>query len=300
MSEGNRVGPTLAGLAVAFLAVYGLGVWTGWSSNPADQPNNTAQTQQQKADTADNRPAKPDLWPKFTPSDTYAQWASAFLALIGAGISVWAVMLVRDTLELNQTATRAAVAGARAANRALVIENRPWIRFKVHITGPLIFLGGETPLVFFTMRVTFTNVGKTLAQEIVVEHLPLRGEDGGTIESLDQWVTDRRAAYVNGTERGETIFPNDDGFAWMSPHIDASFRGVVRPRTIEPIVGICITYRSPIDRDEVFQTTEAFAITHIDFQNALMAGGVGIPTDVEFVEGAQLLAWRVVSSSRAT
>lgn len=44
----------------------------------------------------------------FTPADTYAQWIMAALSIVATGISAWAVVLLRDTLQSTRDAVRAA------------------------------------------------------------------------------------------------------------------------------------------------------------------------------------------------
>jgi len=66
----------------------------------------------------------------ITLEDTAAQWLMAIFGVVATGVSVWAVLLVRDTLEVNRKATAAAVAAANAAhetNELTRAVQRPWL-----------------------------------------------------------------------------------------------------------------------------------------------------------------------------
>lgn len=56
-----------------------------------------------------------DWWDDLiAPRDTFAQWIMAFFSIVATGVSVWAIIIVRDTLAINIDA----VEQAREANKA--------------------------------------------------------------------------------------------------------------------------------------------------------------------------------------
>ena len=71
--------------------------------------------------------------PGWKLGDSYPQWIMAVFTAAAAGISIWAVRLVNDTLEESRKATVAATQAAEAANRSNEIaraEQRPWLTLR--------------------------------------------------------------------------------------------------------------------------------------------------------------------------
>lgn len=113
----------------------------------------------------DNPVVRPSLWETYTsPTDTYAQWIAAFSALFSVGVSVWAVWLVRSTLELNRDATKAAVEANQLSREVFIADQRAWIEIEaVEIISPLTW-NRENREGRLTIRFTVKNTGRTLAK----------------------------------------------------------------------------------------------------------------------------------------
>ncbi len=113
----------------------------------------------------DNPVIRPSFWEVYTsPTDTYAQWIMAILSIVATGVSVWAVWLVRNTLEETRAATKAAIDASDSAREALGAE-RAWIL----MLGQSIYHGKNAihndvvydELIGFALR--FQNFGRTPA-----------------------------------------------------------------------------------------------------------------------------------------
>lgn len=111
---------------IALLAALVAIVLVAWFGQPSDgqagQPS-TAQIELAQQDEVGRLVAalrEFNLW-----QDTFPQWLMAVFTAAATGVSLYAVRLVRDTLELNRKATEAAVAAATVARDALGAE-RAW------------------------------------------------------------------------------------------------------------------------------------------------------------------------------
>ena len=99
MSDGNRgkffaLG-LVAGIAIAFL----FALWSfPWFSDPTYQPVKQQSQASEPDDKMERGPSEGYWWPEVSARDTYAQWAMVILALAATVISVWAIMLLRQTL----------------------------------------------------------------------------------------------------------------------------------------------------------------------------------------------------------
>lgn len=150
----------------------------------------------------DQRGDAGNAWPKFTPSDTYAQWIVALLTVVATGTSVWAVTLVRDSLKLTREATLAANAAAEIANRQFAAEHRPWLRTR----RPVIQIDVEDGLIKFSLSPK--NVGSTPAINIGIhvvanwDQLGRRNTDG-----VIAFAESSAKAYGRRSNQ-RTIFPN--------------------------------------------------------------------------------------------
>jgi hypothetical protein len=82
-----------------------------------------------KAKGEDEKPVQaPSFWRTYTtPQDTYAQWIMAALSFFATGISVWAVWLVRDTLEENRRATLAAEDAVALSRNIGIAQTRAFV-----------------------------------------------------------------------------------------------------------------------------------------------------------------------------
>ena len=105
MSDGNRR-DRYAIIALVFaLAAIVLVVW--FSQPPNEQ---ATQTYSQSADYPKEHhgPAEGRWWPEISARDTYAQWFMAIMALVATGVSIWAIRILRDTLDQTRLAVKSA------------------------------------------------------------------------------------------------------------------------------------------------------------------------------------------------
>lgn len=98
-----------------------------------DQSSTDDRDNTQGQDAATNENPDEPQWRRWTrrlvaTEDTLAQWVMAFFSIAATGVSYLAVRLVGATLELNRTATAAAVDAAESAKRS-VETDRAWLVF---------------------------------------------------------------------------------------------------------------------------------------------------------------------------
>lgn len=102
--------------------------------------------------------------------ETYAQWLAVWISAAGAVISWRAVVLVKQTFEVNRGATNAAVAGVEASLQAnqlareqVELQSRAWISFD---TFALRLYGAPGELEAAHLEFIFQNTGVTPANEV--------------------------------------------------------------------------------------------------------------------------------------
>lgn len=111
-------------------------VVVAWISDPPNQQvaNRHASAAEQYQEQ--RGPSEGYWWPEFAARDTYAQWAMTILALAATGVSIWAVRLVKHTLdatrEVGRDQTRAYVT---TTNTTLAKSDRFWTVVRVENTG---------------------------------------------------------------------------------------------------------------------------------------------------------------------
>lgn len=160
-SNGRHRGPLIA-LAMALAAIIAV----AWIENRPSERSSLQNIGIEHSDhrTQDENAAGVESAPYlglFTPSDTFAQWIMAILGVVATGISAWAVVLVRDTLD----ETRRAV---KAADDAVVVTReigQAQTRAYVHIES--VFLSYEFGL-HPNFSVTIRNVGGSPAMRVRV------------------------------------------------------------------------------------------------------------------------------------
>lgn len=158
MSRDNRY----ASGAIGFVIGLGLAIlFLVWSfpgfRNPTYQQDIYQYAKNIKAGEA--KPVvRPSIWEIYTsPTDTYAQWIMAALSLVATGVSVWAVWLVRSTLDENRKATRAAEAAVAEARRIGEAQVRAYIN--IYVRNISSFDVGMMPFVDIVVK----NAGQSPA-----------------------------------------------------------------------------------------------------------------------------------------
>lgn len=111
MSNSNRRDRgALIALALALLAIS----FCVWISQPAYSQKTGQTDQETDAKIGEDGHVETVYFGLFKPADTVAQWMVALLSFVATGVSAWAVILVRSTL--NET--REAVAVTRRIGEA--------------------------------------------------------------------------------------------------------------------------------------------------------------------------------------
>jgi hypothetical protein len=123
-----------------------------------------------------NPVVSPSLWDVHTsPEDTYAQWIMAILAIVATGLSFWAVILLRATLDATlqmakeaENATRAALVSVDQARAIGEAQTRPWICFKDIQINPAssMSIDGVNVGRGYQINVFFENYGQTPAVKV--------------------------------------------------------------------------------------------------------------------------------------
>jgi hypothetical protein len=128
MSKGDRGAIFAIGLVAGVALALFFFVWAfPWFGDPTQGQDDYAGGNHQGADQAQEK-NDAHFWvrPWLYADDSLAQWLMAALGVVAAGISAWAVLLVRDSLAEARKTTKAALDAAEA-NRLQRTTNRPFL-----------------------------------------------------------------------------------------------------------------------------------------------------------------------------
>jgi hypothetical protein len=157
----------------------------------------------------------------------------------------------------------AAASAAKSAEKAIVVENRPWIKFEPKIAGDLNFNehGG-----YIKFEVVFQNVGGGPAQLIGVD----TGEidffaDDPTVE-LKNWISKYASALQPVDTEAITVFPRETYHHEVNARISKEMIEKVEPfddgsKAVSPIVIFGIFYKSKLDDPSLFYTVGAYLLS---------------------------------------
>lgn len=135
------------------------------AEGPSNKTVNQQADDQQTTETDYRGPAEGYWWPEFSARDTYAQWAMSVLAIAATAISIWAVRLLKATLQ----ATRDAVAVAnRTADDAKRI-GRAQVRAYLSCAGGTIHFDDEG----FWAQICVKNNGQSPTKAIEISDAKL-------------------------------------------------------------------------------------------------------------------------------
>ncbi|MBZ0163417.1 MAG: hypothetical protein K8H74_11970 [Notoacmeibacter sp.] len=200
----------------------------------------------------DNPVIRPSLWETYTtPSDTYAQWIMACLSVVATGFSVWAVLLVRQTLDESRKSTDAAVSASKAATRSNELaraEHRPWltIRRKYKSLFSVLKMGADDRRFDYEVRMIWrckiVNLGKTPAFGIKTRNRIICSSSYSNAAS--QFRAFANSIDAEGDARSEnTIFPGDkDYVVAFESYAKVTCDGDRRPRFY---LMSALSYRTP-------------------------------------------------------
>lgn len=112
-------------------------VLTAWISQPTDNHVGYPGARDPKTEVSNGRPVtKRVYWGLFTADDTLAQWLMAIFGIVATGASIYAVLLLRDTLE----ASVKAVLAANETNAIMRAEQRPWVTLRRNVDCKFSFI----------------------------------------------------------------------------------------------------------------------------------------------------------------
>ena len=238
-------------VCVAFTLAIGLVVSFG--ERPANQPANQ-QAEREQADEAkryENKIKSPGFWRTYTkPRDTYAQWVMATFSVLATGISVWALMFVKKTLDASirtDDATRRALeltADEHRLNRErFITDQRPWLTVFGKPSSDLVYSNGGLQV---SVEFTIKNIGRTPAQSVwlnVALKIPELSEKQLDLSAIYEEVAHRKWPKTVGT----TVFPGEEittehSFVWLPDELARVMRK--KDDFIMPYVVGAVVYRS--------------------------------------------------------
>lgn len=154
---------------VALLAVLAAIVFVAWLGQPTDAQIANSETRYADYPKEHHGPAEGRWWPEVSARDTYAQWFMAILALAATGISIWAIRILRNTLDQTRYAVKSAEDAVEVTREIGEAQVRAYLQFSIKhlnyiqaVKNDGIKLGG-----------ILTNKGQSPALEIEA------GGDGG-------------------------------------------------------------------------------------------------------------------------
>jgi hypothetical protein len=198
-----------------------------------------------------------------------AFWAAAifFLGILQFFLSGAGVYLLINSL--SQTAK-----GLNLANKAIVVENRPWLKFEVVGNSDLFFHETGTIL---TMRLKITNVGNNPAQRVYVDSCPLLSS-GNSRDEMEAWA-EKNAQKYKSLSISNSIFPKGEmasGAGGRTPiamiEIERNRYGETMRDMVTLVYAVAVFYTSDID-DSFFYTVSIYSV---EMKNAVH-GSLPIP-----------------------
>jgi hypothetical protein len=253
MLRGNRgaffaIG-LVAGVALAFLFL----VWSfpGFR-DPAYQQERYGYAQ--NPETGENHPViRPSFWETYTsPTDTYAQWLMAAFSVLATGVSIWAVRLLRETLEATRDAVRSADDAVQVTQKAFEADQRPWIDVSIKADSGIYF---DDSGLHLTVIITLENVGKSPAIYTHVAALGMipgrDGDEEGNIYHQFFTFLDRIRDMAHAQKYpGQIVFPGKTSDSQSRIVIDRRVIGQYAASAgdlVDPYVAVSVTYRSSLD-----------------------------------------------------
>lgn len=193
----------LAAIALGLTTILALSPWLG---SPA-YGQERQQHAQQATDGNDDPVESSGFWSAYAaPRDTYAQWIMAIFSIVATGVSVGAVILVRDTLRANTAAVDLAREANNLTREAMIADKRAWIAIEdVVLLHPTCFSEERLNL---RVEAVFKNVGSTPARDLSIKiesiHLGEPPDD----------FSGHKKRHLNGARNllpglGITLFPNE-------------------------------------------------------------------------------------------
>jgi hypothetical protein len=212
MSKGDRGALFAVGLVVGVALALFFFVWAfPWFSDPHKSTSYCHSGDQECAERGQNNDDT-HFWVRpfygwLYAEDSLAQWMMACLSIVATGFSIYAVFLVRDTLDANRRAAKAAIDAAQAAienNKMVQAEQRPWVTLEREI--PCEFRASPHQGIC-RWKYRLFNRGRLPAQGVHVFQKLVRGDQFTIDRDYEIFVADARkkARERNGT----VVFPSE-------------------------------------------------------------------------------------------
>lgn len=234
MSNSHRRDRYSALVAIAGILAI---VFVAWLNQPPGSQIREPNPEPPQAEGDDRKPLpKRVYWGLFTADDSIAQWFMALFTVVATGVSLKAVFLVRDTLELNRKATDAALKAAdhaATANAIMRQEQRPWVTFEREIECCFMDEGVGGLCVWYYRLV---NHGKLPALKTGVHSKLIRHRKTGFehFRQYGEFVKNfKRKNYAMG---GNVVFPGPSGR--VQNELDAHYESDGDTFAL----AICVTY----------------------------------------------------------
>jgi hypothetical protein len=96
------------------------------------------------------------------------QWWLVLIGIFGAGFLIWQIILLQKTVADTKKSADAAKDQAIISQKAFSAENRPWVKEKVTVDGPLEYNNKYIKGMSVIVQFNLTNVGKSPALNAVV------------------------------------------------------------------------------------------------------------------------------------
>ena len=212
-------------------------------------------------------------------------------------IGIGGLIGVALSLIFSGWASFAAARAAKAAERAIVVENRPWIRFEPKIASDLNFTehGG-----YIKFEITFKNVGGGPARLVVVDSGEISFYAQDPLADLNAWIVKYIGALEKTTAEAITVFPGETYTNEIWSRLTREMMDKASPprdgkQMFSPVVVFGIFYRSTLDDEALFYTVSAYLLGRHDKER-----GINQAILVEDkIDGRTLMLERYLGLSRA-
>jgi len=231
------------------------------SKGPADQHCNQSQPPVSPTSAElQPPPPPPQHKPPWQKKRDWFDYVKFGAEIIGLGVLIayttfaalqWCEM--KKATKATQTAAQAAADSVKTTQKQLELSARPWITFRLGVTGPFEFDGKGTA--HLKLRITVKNIGHSIAQGINVqaEMFPYSFKQSEFFQPIDRQkklCDPMRRDVPDEHTPGVTLFPDEEFTQNLGPTISKKeIDGTILPfpntsdRYIAPMLIGCIDYR---------------------------------------------------------
>ena len=274
--------------AVGLVAGVALGliffVWAfPWFGDPVQNASYQQRWQQEHAqqeqESGDRHFWLRPLYGWIYAEDTLAQWMMAIFGVAATGVSIWAVILVRDTLYETREFAKAARDSAQVARDTFDVQRLAMVaadRAYVHHNGVawISHIEETEKRIFWRLRPRWLNTGNTPARQVhaqvqlILSSEVLPGDFEFEIEQLRDTAVVTIAPHTF-IESGRVVIWGDDLNAVKKGELHAYLWGIlvyrdVFPGTPERITRFCVK-AAEVTGNPTLLFNEKTNIVHIDW-----------------------------------